>query len=163
MDVFLEKFRRGEGGHIWSKNYIADFVGFKTVYFGRKFWKKCPKRGGRGGGHLQSKKSLQFFGKLTDILQIFAKKAQWRILGNTDAPYRSPPPLFLWYILFFPQMFFLPDLLWSILSSCWYQWVSWTASLKDIMMMMIISPQCVPWMKGYRLHSDHDWSVYRDY
>ena len=25
------------------KNYIIDFVGFKAVYFGHKFWKKCPK------------------------------------------------------------------------------------------------------------------------
>ena len=25
--------------------YIADFFGFKTVYFGRKFWTECPKRG----------------------------------------------------------------------------------------------------------------------
>ena len=40
----------GEGEVIFDpKNYIADFFGFKTVYFGRKFWKKCPKGGGGGG------------------------------------------------------------------------------------------------------------------
>ena len=40
MDVFLEKFRRGGGGGRGGvgvisdpKNYIADFVGFKPVYF----------------------------------------------------------------------------------------------------------------------------------
>ena len=49
MDVFLEKCRRGGGVISDPKNYIADFVGFKAVYFGRKFWKKCPKRGGEGG------------------------------------------------------------------------------------------------------------------
>ena len=31
-----------KGGVIFDpKNYIADFVGFKTVYFGRKFWKNA--------------------------------------------------------------------------------------------------------------------------
>ena len=37
MDVFLEKVRRGGGGGGGisdPKNYIADFVGFKAVYFG---------------------------------------------------------------------------------------------------------------------------------
>ena len=46
-------WKRSEGGgEVISdpKNYIADFFGFETVYFGRKFWKKCPKRG--RGGHL---------------------------------------------------------------------------------------------------------------
>ena len=44
-------FEKGPKGGVISdpKNYIADFVGFKAVYFGRKFWKKCPKRGERGG------------------------------------------------------------------------------------------------------------------
>ena len=43
IDVFLENFRRGgKGGAISDpKNYIADFVGFKAVYFGAKFWKKA--------------------------------------------------------------------------------------------------------------------------
>ena len=45
-DVFLEKVL-GAGKVIPDpKNYIADFVGFKAVYYGRTFWKKCPKRGG---------------------------------------------------------------------------------------------------------------------
>ena len=48
MDVFLENFRRGEGVISGPKNYIANFVGFKAVYFGRKFWKNVQK-GGRGG------------------------------------------------------------------------------------------------------------------
>ena len=34
MDVFLENFRRGGGVISDPKNYIADFVGFKAVYFG---------------------------------------------------------------------------------------------------------------------------------
>ena len=43
-------WKTSEGGVISDpKNYIADFVGFKAVYFGRKFWKKCPKWGGEGG------------------------------------------------------------------------------------------------------------------
>ena len=49
FDVFFEKSPKGWGGVIFDpKNYIADFVGFITVYFGRKFWKKFQK-GGRGG------------------------------------------------------------------------------------------------------------------
>ena len=55
VDAFLEKFRKGGGDISDPKNYIADFVGFKTVYFGCKFWKKYP-TGGEGGGHGQSKK-----------------------------------------------------------------------------------------------------------
>ena len=45
MDVFFGKVPKGGRGGVISdpKNYIADFVGFKAVYFGRKFWKKCPK------------------------------------------------------------------------------------------------------------------------
>ena len=58
--------RSEEGGRVISdpKNYIADFVGFKAVYFGRKFWKKCPKRGGGGGGHLQS---IKFYCRFTQV------------------------------------------------------------------------------------------------
>ena len=63
MDVFLENFRRGGGVISDPKNYIADFFGFKTVYFGRKFWKKCPKRGGGGGV-----KAVWEFSKKTSIL-----------------------------------------------------------------------------------------------
>ena len=49
-------------------NYIANFVGFKAVYFGRKFWKTCPKK---GGGHLQSKK---FHCKFTQVKVYLRKK-----------------------------------------------------------------------------------------
>ena len=66
---FMFFWKRG-GGHFRSKNYIADFVGFKAVYFGRKFWKNVQK-GGRGGGHRQSKK---FHCKIYAYLQIFWKK-----------------------------------------------------------------------------------------
>ena len=62
VDVFLENFRRGGGVISDPKKYIADFFGFKTVYFGRKFWKKCPKRGeGRGGSSPIQKISLQIY------------------------------------------------------------------------------------------------------
>ena len=37
---FFGKFPKGGGGVISDpKNYIADFVGFKAVYFGHTFWK----------------------------------------------------------------------------------------------------------------------------
>ena len=49
MDVFLEKFRGG-GVISDSKNYIADFVGFKAVYFGEKKRKIISKKGQGGGG-----------------------------------------------------------------------------------------------------------------
>ena len=61
LDVFLENFRRGGEFIFDPKNYIADFVGFKAVYFGRKFWKKCPKRGGGGGSSPIQKISLQIY------------------------------------------------------------------------------------------------------
>ena len=63
MDVFLENFRRGGGVISDPKNYIADFVGFKAVYFGGTLWKKCPKRG-RGGGGV---KAVWKFSKKTSI------------------------------------------------------------------------------------------------
>ena len=54
---FFGKSPKWGGAVIFDpKNYIADIVGFKAVYFGHKFWKKCPKREGEGGGHRQSKK-----------------------------------------------------------------------------------------------------------
>ena len=61
---FWKSSEGGRGGVISDpKNYIADFVGFKAVYFGRKFWKKAQcnfqkgTRGGRGGqGRLDFKK-----------------------------------------------------------------------------------------------------------
>ena len=76
------------------KNYIADFVGFKAVYFGRKFWKKCPKRGGEGGGLRQSKKfhykfthTYEFSGKGRNVIfwiRNFSKKTS--IFGETVVP-----------------------------------------------------------------------------
>ena len=58
---FFGKLPKGGEGVISDpKNYIADFFGFKTVYFGRKFWKKCPKRGGGGSSPIQ-KISLQIY------------------------------------------------------------------------------------------------------
>ena len=50
-----------EGGVVISnpKNYIADFFDFKTVYFGRKFWKRYPKSG-EGSSPIQ-KNSLQIY------------------------------------------------------------------------------------------------------
>ena len=36
LDVLLENFRKGGGVISDPKNYIADFFGFKTVYFGCK-------------------------------------------------------------------------------------------------------------------------------
>ena len=77
LDVFLENSRRGGGGVISDpKNYIADFFGFKTVYFGRKFWKKCPKRGGGGGVISNPKKFIANLRKLTHIYKFSQKKAQ---------------------------------------------------------------------------------------
>ena len=52
MEVFFEKFQKG-GVISDPKNYIAGFVGFKAVYFSRKFWKKCPKRGSSPDRYLQ--------------------------------------------------------------------------------------------------------------
>ena len=70
MDVILENFRRGGGVISGPKKYIADFFGFKTVYFGRKFWKKCPKRGKGGGSSPIQKNSLQIYA----YFRIVAKK-----------------------------------------------------------------------------------------
>ena len=57
MDVFLEKFRRGGRGVIPDpKNYIADFVGFKAVYFGRKLRNVIFKKWRRGGGVIANQK-----------------------------------------------------------------------------------------------------------
>ena len=49
--MFFGKVPKGGGVISDPKNYIADFVGFKAVYFGRNFLKKSPKRGGEGEGH----------------------------------------------------------------------------------------------------------------
>ena len=56
MDVFLDKFRGGRGVISNPKNYIADFVSFKAVYFGRKFWGKAQCNFQKGTGGLFPKK-----------------------------------------------------------------------------------------------------------
>ena len=53
---FFGKVQKGGGVISDPKNYIADFVGFKELYFGRRFWKKCPKRG-EGGGVISNPKN----------------------------------------------------------------------------------------------------------
>ena len=65
---FFGKVLRGDGGVISDpKNYIADFVGFKAVYFGRKFWREKKRnvisKKGRGGGV----KAVWIFSKKTSI------------------------------------------------------------------------------------------------
>ena len=75
--MFFWKTSEGGGGAISDpKNYIADFFGFKTVYFGRKFWKKCPKRGGGGGVISNPKKIIANLRKLAHIYKFSQKKAQ---------------------------------------------------------------------------------------
>ena len=76
LDVFFGKLPKGGGVISDPKNYIADFFGFKTVYFGRKFWKKCPKRGGGGGVISNPKNFIANLRKLTHIYELSQKKAQ---------------------------------------------------------------------------------------
>ena len=74
--MFFWKHSEGGGGVISDpKNYIADFFGFKTVYFGRKFWKKCPKRGEGGGVISNPKNFIANLRKLTHIYEFPQKKA----------------------------------------------------------------------------------------
>ena len=57
--------RGGGGGVIFDpKNYIADFVGFKAVYFSRKFWKKRNVISKKGWGGV---KAVWTFSKKTSI------------------------------------------------------------------------------------------------
>ena len=74
--MFFWKGSEGGGGDVISdpKNYIADFVGFITVYFGRKFWKKYPKRGERGGVIANPKNFIANLRKLTHIYELSQKK-----------------------------------------------------------------------------------------
>ena len=94
---FFGKLPKGEGGVISDpKNYIADFFGFKTVYFGRKFWKKCPKRGGGGGVISNPKNFIANLRKLTHIYELSQKKAQcnfqkWGGGGGGQRPFGSFP------------------------------------------------------------------------
>ena len=67
------------------KNYIADFVVFKAVYFGRTF---CPKRGERGGGVIANPKSS--IANLR-ILTNFLEKAQCNFQKQGGRGGRSRP------------------------------------------------------------------------
>ena len=60
--IWMFFWKKSEGGG-------ADFFGFKTVYFGCKFWKKCPKRGGGGGVISNPKKFIANLRKLTHIYE----------------------------------------------------------------------------------------------
>ena len=74
--MFFWKISEGGGAISNPKNYIADFFGFKTVYFGRKFWTKCPKRGGGGGVISNPKNFIANLRKLAHIYKLSQKKAQ---------------------------------------------------------------------------------------
>ena len=69
------KTSEGGGGHFRSKKLHCRFFGFKTVYFGRKFWKKCPKRG-EGGVISNPKNFIANLRKLAHIYELMQKKAQ---------------------------------------------------------------------------------------
>ena len=73
FEVFFEKSPKGGGGVIFDpKNYIADFVGFKAVYFGEEKKAQCnfQKGGERGGWSSPIQKiSLQIYAYLTDFLK----------------------------------------------------------------------------------------------
>ena len=69
--MFFEKSPKGGGGIIFDpKNYIADFVVFKAVYFGGKKAQCNFQKGGERGGSLPIPKiSLQIYAYLTDFLE----------------------------------------------------------------------------------------------
>ena len=69
--MFFWKTSEGGGGVISDpKNYIADFVGFKAVYFGGKKRNVISKKGGDGGGSSPIQKiSLQIYAYSTDFLE----------------------------------------------------------------------------------------------
>ena len=80
----------GRGGGVISdpKNYIADFVGFQAVYFGRKFWKKAQcnfQKGGERGRVIANPKN--FIANLC-ILTNFLEKTQC----NFQKPYYIMSP-----------------------------------------------------------------------
>ena len=89
--MFFWKTSKGGGIISDPKNYIADFVGFKAVNFGRKFWKKCPKGGVREGGVIANPISLQIYAYLTDFLEkkrnVISKKGR----GGGSRPFGSFP------------------------------------------------------------------------
>ena len=73
---FWKTSEGGAGGGVISDptNFIADFFGFKMVYFVRKFWKQCPKRGERGGVISNPKNVIANLRKLTHIYKLSRKK-----------------------------------------------------------------------------------------
>ena len=89
---FFGKFPKGGGVISDPKNYIADFVGFKAVYFGKKA--QCNfQKGGRGGGSSPIQKiSLQIYAYLTDFLEkkrnVISKKGRG---GGGSRPFGSFP------------------------------------------------------------------------
>ena len=69
--MFFWKSSEGGGGVISDpKNYIADFVGFKAVYFGKKRNVISKKGRGEGGGSRpfgSFKKKHQFLGRRSSL------------------------------------------------------------------------------------------------
>ena len=74
--MFFCKIAEGGGDHFRYKKLHCKFFGFRTVYFGRKFWKKCPKRGGGGGVISNPKNFIANLRKLAHIYELSQKKAQ---------------------------------------------------------------------------------------
>ena len=60
---FFGKLPKGGGVISDPKNYIADFVGFKAVYFGGKKRNVISKKGGRGRGVIANQGRLEVFQK----------------------------------------------------------------------------------------------------
>ena len=85
--MFFWKTSEGGGAISNPKNYIADFFGFKTVYFGRKFWTKCPKRG--SGGVISNPKN--FVANLRKLMHIyeFSQKKRNEISKNEEGGWGS--------------------------------------------------------------------------
>ena len=87
MDVFLEKVRKGGGGVISDpKNYIADFVGFKAVYFGKKAQCNFHKR--TGGGV----KAVWKFSKKTSIFGPTVTPYYYYNIASTSCKWEVPLP-----------------------------------------------------------------------
>ena len=68
MDIFLEKSRKGGGVISDPKNYIADFFGFKAVYFGEEKKRNVISKEGGQSSPIQ-KISLQIYAYLTYFLE----------------------------------------------------------------------------------------------
>ena len=82
-------WKTSEGGGVISdpKNYIADFVGFKAVYFGEKKRNVISKKGGRGGGVIANPKNFianlrilnGFSGKKRNVISKKGRGGQGRL------------------------------------------------------------------------------------